>query len=159
MRPAVLRVIFAALLVATVASHLQAFYAPKTDALSELADILKDQGFSTSKTPVYLGYSQSLSVAVPGCDGPLRVTPMRLSLEEVPLFEGSLLPGDVHHYIFVGQSWSVTPGSLRLQWLKHKLGPLLGSPVRRRLDTVLFVAAPRNCPAAETIDWLPLWSS
>jgi hypothetical protein len=160
MRPAVLRVIFAALLVATPASQFHAFYAPKTDALSKLADILKDQGFSTSVLPVYLGYSRSMSVAVPGCDWPLRVTPIRLSLEEVPLLEGSLIPGDVSHYVFVGRSWSApTPRSIRLEWLKHKLAPLLGFPIRARLDTVLFVAAPRSCTAAEKIDWLPLWSS
>jgi hypothetical protein len=153
-------VIFAALLVATPASQFHAFYAPKTDALSKLADILKDQGFSTSVLPVYLGYSRSMSVAVPGCEWPVRVTPIRLSLEEVPLLEGSLVPGDVSHYVFVGQSWSVAaPRSVRLEWLKHKLGPLLGFPFRTRLDTVLFVAAPRNCAAAEKIDWLPLWSS
>jgi hypothetical protein len=71
-----------------------------------------------------------------------------------------LVPGDVSHYVFVGQSWSVAaPRSVRLEWLKHKLGPLLGFPFRTRLDTVLFVAAPRNCAAAEKIDWLPLWSS
>jgi hypothetical protein len=115
MKPAVLRLIFAALLVATPASQFHAFYAPKTDALSKLADILKDQGFSTSVLPVYLGYSRSMSVAVPGCDWPVRVTPIRLSLEEVPLLEGSLIPGDVSHYVFVGRSWSApTPRAIRL---------------------------------------------
>jgi hypothetical protein len=160
MRPAVLRLIFAALLVATPASQFHAFYAPKTDALSKLADILKDQGFSTQVLPVYLGYSRSMSVAVPGCEWPVRVTPIRLSLEEVPLLEGSLIPGDVSHYVFVGRSWNApTPRAIRLEWLKQKLAPLLGFPIRSRLDTVLFVAAPRNCVAAEQIDWLPLWSS
>jgi hypothetical protein len=101
-----------------------------------------------------------MSVAVQGCDWPVRVTPIRLSLEEVPLLEGSLLPGDVSHYVFVGRSWSApTPRAIRLEWLKHKLAPLIGFPIRSRLDTVLFVAAPSNCAAAERIDWLPLWSS
>ena len=160
MKPAVLRLIFAAQLVATPASQFHAFYAPKTDALSKLADILKDQGFSTSVLPVYLGYSRSMSVAVPGCDWPVRVTPIRLSLEEVPLLEGSLIPRDVSHYVFVGRSWSApTPRAIRLEWLKQKLAPLLGFPIRARLDTVLFVAAPRNCAAVEKIDWLQLWSS
>ena len=85
---------------------------------------------------------------------------MRLSLEEAPLLEASLLPGDISRYVFVGQAWSTAePRSVRLAWLKHKVGPLLGFPMRTRLDTVLFVAVPGNCPAAERIDWLPLWSS
>ena len=100
------------------------------------------------------------SVAVPGCDLPLRVALTGLSLEAAPLFAASLLPGDTQHYVFVDQSWSVAaPRSLRLEWLKYKLGPLVGYPARTRLDTVLFVVVPRNCPAAERIDWLPLWSS
>ena len=85
---------------------------------------------------------------------------MRLSLEEAPLLEARLLPGDTPRYVFVGQAWSTAaPRSVRLEWLKYKVGPLLGSPIRTRLDTVLFVVVPHNCPAAERIDWLPLWSS
>ena len=160
MRPAVLRVTFAALLLATVASQIEAFHTPKTDALSRLTDVLKSQGLSDLRTAVSLDYARSMSVVVPGCDPPLRVTPMRLSMEEAPLLETSLLPGDISRYVFVGQAWSTAePRSVRLAWLKHKLGPLLGFPIRTRLDTVLFVAVPGNCPAAERIDWLPLWSS
>ena len=159
MRPSVLRVIFAALLLATVASQIQAFLAPRTDALAKLAHVLKEQGLSTSNLSAGLGYGRSMNVTVPGCDQPLRVAPMRLSLEEAPLLEASLLPGDKSRYVFVGLAWSTAePRSLRWQWFKHKLGSLIGFPVRR-LDTVLFVAIPGNCPAAERIDWLPLWSS
>jgi hypothetical protein len=159
MRLSVLRVTLAVLLFATVASHIEAFHTPKSDALSRLSDVLKTQGFATS-TVIDLNYARSMSVVVPGCDPPLRVTPMQLSMEAAPLYETSLLPGDMHRYVFVGQVWSTAePRAVRLAWLKHKLAPLLGFPIRTRLDTVLFVAAPRNCAAAEKIDWLPLWSS
>jgi hypothetical protein len=160
MRPIVVRAVFVALLLATVASQIQAYYAPKADALTRLADVLKDQGLSASEPLVGKGSFRSINVAVPGCDRPVSITPMRLSLEEAPLFEAWLPAGDTARYVFIGQVWNTAePRSVRMAWLKHKLGPLVGHPFRTRMDTVLFVGIPGNCSAADRIDWLPLWTS
>ncbi len=116
-----------------MASQIQAFHAPRTDALAKLADVLKDQGLSTSNPSAGLGYGRSMNVVGAGLrSSHCRVTPMRLSLEEAPLLEASLLPGDIGRYVFVGQAWSTAePRSLRWQWFKHKLGSLIGFPMRK----------------------------
>jgi hypothetical protein len=158
MNARLLRWILAGLLLATIASRIQAFPAVPHDPTSRVADFLSAQGLTVREQPVVTQH-KSVHFAAPGCNGVLQAMVMGLSLEAVPYFETVVGPGYVHHYIYFGEiSRAPNPMALRASWIKHRALSLLGLRGYTMHRTLLLVAEPPGCNVIKRIDWRPLWN-
>jgi hypothetical protein len=152
MSPLLLRCMFAGLFLVAVASRIQSSSAAPPDGLAVVAGILEQQGLSPARDRTAVQFS------APGCDRPIRVQALSMSLEEVALYRAMAGPGHVERYIYLGEIRpKAEPVALRASWIKHQVLSSLGLARHRLLRMVLFATEPADCDAIERIDWRPVW--
>ena len=157
------RVIFSALLLATVAVGL--LPSEKTDenagVRAAIVHTLTVQGLSVQKHSAALRENALAPVlfAAPGCRGMLQVLTVSLSLQEAPMFEAYLEPTFKRRYVYLGRIWfAADPFAMRVEWFKYKALAILGLRRHVMSKMALVVAEPPDCHAVEQIDWRPVWS-
>ena len=157
MSPRVLRCLFAGIFLITVASRIHSSSAVSPDDLAVIAGLLERHGLPTQSPQAD---QSSILFSAPGCDRPLRVQPLSISLEAAPLYEATVSSRDVGHYIYLGEVWpKAAPVALHVEWIKNRVLATLGLAPYRRLRTALFVAEPSGCDAIKRIDWRSFWST
>lgn len=154
-----LRCVLAALLLGTVADKVQVASVDNSDTRAVVVQGLLRQGLSVAPSPRDADFPDTAYLAAPGCDRPLQVMPLSLSLQEAPLREAVTVTDYRRRYIYLGQTWPAPDRiGLRLAWLQHKVRSVLGLGRHSALPkTVLLVAEPPECRIAENIDWSALW--
>lgn len=154
MSPLLLRCMFAGLLLVAVASRIKSSSAAPPDGLAVVAGVLEQQGLSPARGRYAVLFS------APGCDRPIRVQALSMSLEEVPLYEAMIGPGHAGRYIYLGEIRArAEPVALRASWIKSQVLSSLGLARRRLLRMVLFATEPAGCDAIERLDWRPVWDA
>jgi hypothetical protein len=157
MKAALLRCVLLALLVGTVATRIHRYLDTPADERAVVVKVLERQGltlldhFSPFRRP-WLFFS------VPGCNGVIQVVSISISLQEVPLVEPSLEPGDNRSYLYFGRMWS-DPGvlSIRMEWIRLTVHALFSGRRPALMKTVLLVITPAGCQSLDAIDWRPIW--
>jgi hypothetical protein len=152
-----LRLLFACLLLATLASKMHASYAGQADIGAALVTLLADKGLAPQ-----LDRSTQLGASVrfeaPGYHGTVHVMPTSLSLEVTPLFSDVAKTGYALRFVYLDRTW-FTEERMAMwgQWLKWKALSLWGLGPYVTVPTALIVAAPAGCRFVEDIDWRPVW--
>ncbi len=160
MKAAALRVTFAVLLLATVVSKV---YTPRLDDRDLDPGVfaaVAHYGLTPHRGPAEAGTAlfPSIYFDAPGCDGAVKVVPIKLSLQEAPLLDSVGGPSYVRRFVYLGRTWdNLDRVGMRLEWLKHKSLYVLGLSPYAPTSSALVVAEPRGCHAAEAIDWSLVW--
>jgi hypothetical protein len=159
MKATALRMVFAALLLATVISKTHAPRIERNLDAGVLAT-LAHYGLSPRRRAAEQDSAlpSSIYFDAPGCDGAVQVMPIQLNLQEAPLLSSVGAPDYDRLIIYLDRSWR-DPDRLgmRLVWLKYKALSLLGLSPYVPTTLALLVAEPHGCEAAETIDWRTVW--
>jgi hypothetical protein len=156
----IFRVVLAAALIATVASKIGRSPAVEFDVRAAVVDVIaRNGGTPHAEAPsVQSELAQPMYFDVPSCDGPLQVIPVRLNLQESPLFSLVVLTGYSRSFVYLNKVWlDADRLGLRAEWIKQRALSMLGLG-RYVTDAIaLLVAAPPGCKFGETIDWSPVW--
>lgn len=157
MSAGLLRCAFLALLVATVASQIHRYSDTPADERAAVVKVLERQGLIAldQSSPFHRPW---LFFSVPGCDGVVQVVSISISLQEIPLVEAALAPGDNRSYLYFGRMWP-DPGVLavRMEWVRQMLRAFVAGRRPALMKTVLLVVSPTGCPSLDAIDWRPIW--
>ena len=155
--------VFAAVLVGSLASRERSAEAPIDQAGLELVvlSVARSQGlgfreYRTNDT----GGGRTMVFNVPGCPHPVLVTWRQATFEDAAATEST--PGQDYQqqYVYFDQKWnSPDRWAVSIQRMKYSLLAMFGRTDYATSSLVLQVETPRDCPAAESIDWRPAWSS
>ena len=162
MKATALRLTLAALLLATVISKV---YTPRLDDRDLDPGVfaaVAHYGLTPRRGPPEAGTAlfPSIYFEAPGCDGAVKVVPIKLSLQEAPLLDSVGGPSYVRRFVYLGRTWdNLDRFGMRLEWLKHKSLFVLGLSSYAPTSSALLVAEPRGCHAVEAIDWSLVWRS
>jgi hypothetical protein len=154
--------VFAAVLVGSLASRERSVEAPIDDASFEtvVLSVGRSQGldfreYRTSDA----GGRRTIVFNAPGCSGPMLVTWRPATFEDEAATESAPGQDDRLQYVYFDQKWNrPNRWAVSLQRMKYSLLAMLGRTDYATSNFVLQVEAPRDCPAAERVDWRPAWS-
>ncbi len=154
--------VFAAVLVGSLASRERSAEAPVTDAGvgSVVVSVARSQGLSLReyRTSAANG-ERSMVFDVPGCPKPMSVILRMATFEDEATTESPTPQGYQKQYVYFDRKWGrPRPWAVSIQRMKYSLLALFGRTDYATSNLVLEVEAPRECPAAESIDWRPVWS-
>ena len=154
--------VFAAVLVGSLASRERSAEAPLIDAGLEsvVLSVARSQGlgfreYRTSDT----GGERTMAFNVPGCSQPMFGDLRMATFEDEATTESA--PGQDYQqaYVYFDRKWnSPDRWAVSIQTMKYSLLAMFGRTDYATSSLVLEVEAPRDCPAAESIDWRPAWS-
>ena len=156
----ILRAIFALLIIATVASKLQASARRDPDMRAAVVDVLARQGIESrvDSARTYSLLGAAVRFRMPGCDGSIDVVPIELNLHQTPLLDAIVEPGSVRHFVYLTRtSVSADRIGMRLEWLKYKALSVLGLSPYETISVALAVVEPRGCQAWSSIEWRTVW--
>jgi len=160
MRAWTARVLFAGLLLGALAARIQASHEPaEYDVRPAVADLLASRGIAARILPSEdNALLKAVAFDAPQCGGRVDVFPVRLSLQEAPLFEAAVGEGREQRIAYLGRTWDAPSRlGLRLEWLKYKALSVSGLGTYTTNTTALLIASPKGCALARSIDWAPFW--
>ena len=154
--------LFAAVLVGSLASRERSAEAPVDSASLESAalNVARSQGlafreFRASETD----WGRTMAFDVPGCSLPLLATWRPATFEDEATTQSALRQGYQQQYVYFDRKWSKpNRWAVSIQRMKYGLLALFGRADYATSSYVLEVEAPRDCSAAERVDWRPAWS-
>ncbi len=154
-----IRALFAVLLLGALAARIQASDDIESDMRPAAVELLVSHGYAARVLPAEENaLLKGIAFDAPQCGGSVHVFPVRLNLQEAPLFDSVVGAGRVLHIAYLGRTWSEPSRlALRLEWLRHKTLSVVGLGRYATTTTALLIAAPTGCALAESIDWGPLW--
>lgn len=162
MRAWATRVLFASLLLGALAARIQASHEPSEyDVRPAVAAMLSSRGIAARIMPSEdSALLKAVAFDAPQCGGRIDVFPVRLNLQEGPLFDAVVGAGRERRIAYLGRTWEAPSRlDLRLEWLKHKALSVLGLNPYTASTTALLVASPKDCALARSIDWAPFWQN
>lgn len=160
MRAWTTRVLFAGLLLGALAARIQASDEPaEHDVRPAVAELLAARGIDARIMPTAdSALLKPVAFEAPQCGGRVDVFPVRINLQEAPLFDAAIGPGREQRIAYLGRSWEAPSRlDLRLEWLKYKALSVWGLGTYTTNTTALLIAAPKGCALAQGIDWAPFW--
>lgn len=160
MRAWTTRVVFAGLLLGTLAVRIQASHEPvEHDARPAVAKLLASRGIAARIVPAEDGaLLKAVAFDATECGGRVDVFPVRLNLQEAPLFDAAVGAGRERHIAYLNRIWEAPSRlDLRLEWLKYKAQSVFGLGTYTTNTTALLIASPKGCALTRTIDWAPFW--
>lgn len=159
MRPWGVRALFALLLLGALAARIQASHEPARDIRPAVVELLASRGFTARVAPAGDdALLKTVAFDAPQCGGSVQVMPVRLNLQEAPLFDAAIGAGRERHIAYIDRTWREPRRlELRLAWAKYKMLSAIGQGPYTANTTALLIAAPPGCRLAESIDWAPLW--
>ena len=104
------------------------------------------------------GGRRTMVFNAPRCSQPVLVTWRPATFEDEAATESA--PGQDYRlqYVYFDQKWnSPNRWAVSLQSMKYSLLAMFGRTDYATSNFVLQVEAPRDCPAAERMDWRPAW--
>lgn len=154
--------VFAAVLIGSLASRERSAEAPVTNAGvgSVVVSVARSQGLSLREYQTSAANGEQIMVFdVPGCPKPMSVILRMATFEDEATTESPTRQGYQKQYIYFDRKWgSPRPWAVSIQRMKYSLLALFGRTDYATSNLVLEVEAPRECPAAESLDWRPVWS-
>jgi hypothetical protein len=153
-------VLFAGLLLGALAVRIQASHEPAHyDVRPAVAKLLASRGIAAQILPsADSALLRAVAFDAPQCGGRVDVFPVRLSLQEGPLFDAAVGAGRERRFAYLGRTWEAPSRlDLRLEWLKYKVLSVLGLGPYTTSTTALLIASPKDCALARSIDWAPFW--
>jgi hypothetical protein len=163
MNASLLRAVFVALLLATLASKAQTSPTASIGVLdirASIIDVLAGQGLAAREDQAGQGqvFAGSVLFHAPGCDREVRVVPVSISLWEGPLFDEVIGPDHAKHFRYLDGAWLTEDRiGIRLEWLKHRALAMFGLSRYIASPFVLLIAEPRGCDVVKTVDWRLVW--
>lgn len=154
------RVLFAGLLLGVLAARIQASHEPaEYDVRPAVAELLASRGIAAQIVPSEdSALLKAVAFDAPQCGGRVDVFPVRLSLQEAPLFDAAVGAGRERRIAYLGRTWEAPSRlDLRLEWLKYKALSVWGLGTFTTNTTALLIASPKGCALARSIDWAPFW--
>jgi hypothetical protein len=154
--------VFAALLVGTLASRERSVEPTVDDAGLEsvVLSAARSQGLAFREyRPSDTLWGRTMVFDVPGCSRPISVTWRSATFEDEAATASAPEQDYRQQYVYFDRKWD-RPNlwEVSIQRLKYGLGPMFGR-TDYSTSRLLRVEAPRDCPAAENIDWRPAWST
>lgn len=154
--------VFAAILIGSLASRERSPEAPVTDTgVGEVvASVGRSQGLSLReyRTSAENG-ERIMAFDVPGCPKPMSVILRIATFEDEATTESPTPQGYQKQYVYFDRKWdSPRPSAVLIQRMKYSFLALFGRTDYATSNLVLEVEAPRECQAAEGVDWRPVWS-
>ncbi|MBS0235684.1 MAG: hypothetical protein JSR99_19625 [Proteobacteria bacterium] len=150
-----IRVLLAAMLVATIAVKVRAAVVPVIDMPAAISRTLGKNGFSPDAGEPA---RQSMSFSNPTCRLPVKVQTVRLYFGDGISGNRIPEPGYVQNFVYLDREWgSPARFEMREEWLKHRLLVLFGLSPYVPTPIALQIAVPVECPAADAIDWSRVW--
>jgi hypothetical protein len=102
---------------------------------------------------------RALIFAAPGCPQPVQVNPLLSTFEELSLMDKDPEQGYTRRYVYFDLSWGrPTPWAAFVQRMKYRALAMFGLTEYVPSKYLLRVEAPKNCEAAQDIDWSSVWS-
>ena len=160
MRAWAIRALFATLLLGALAARIQASHEPvEYDVRPAVADLLTSRGIAAQIMPsADSALLKAVSFDAPQCGGRIDVFPVRLSLQEGPLFDAAVGAGRERRIAYLGRTWEAPSRlDLRVEWLKYKVLSVVGLSPYTASTTALLIASPKGCALTRSIDWAPFW--
>jgi hypothetical protein len=160
MRAWTTRVIFAGLLLGALAARIQASHEPaEYDVRPAVTALLASRGIAAKIMPSEdNALLKAVAFDAPQCGGRVDVFPVRLSLQEAPLFDAAVGADREQRIAYLGRTWDAPSRlGLRLEWLKYKALSVSGLGTYTTNTTALLIASPKGCALARSIDWAPFW--
>lgn len=154
--------VFAVILIGSLASRERSAEAPVDDEVrleSAALGAARAQGLSFREYRVSgTARGRTMAFAVPGCPSPLLATWRPATFEDEATAQSALGQDYRRQFVYFDQAWSrPKPWAVSIQRMKYGLLALFGRVDYATSRFVLEVEAPRNCPAAESVDWRPAW--
>jgi hypothetical protein len=153
--------VFAAVLVGSLASRERSAEAPVDSAGLESAAL----GVARSQGLTFRDYRESdtdwgrtMAFDVLGCAAPLLATWRPATFEDEATTQSALRQGYARQYVYFDRKWNrPNRWAVSIQRMKYGLLALFGRTDYATSGYVLEVEAPRDCPAAERVDWRSAW--
>lgn len=153
--------VFALILVGSLAARGRSAGAPVDEARLEAAALAAAhaQGLSFREyRPSGTDWGRTMAFDVPGCPAPLLATWRPATFEDEATAEAAAGQGYRRQFVYFDRAWGrPRPWAVSIQRMKYGLLALFGRVDYATSRYVLEVEAPRDCPAAESVDWRPAW--
>jgi hypothetical protein len=105
------------------------------------------------------GEKRTLVFDAHGCSQPVLVTWRQATFEDEAIMESAAGQGYQRQYVYIDQKWSrPDPWAVSIQRMKYSLRAMFGLTEYAPSAFTLQVEKPRDCQAAERIDWRQAWS-
>lgn len=160
MKSWLVRAAFAALLLGTLAVRIQASHGQvEYDVRPAVVELLASHGIAARIMPAEdHALLKAVAFDAPQCGGRVDVFPVRLNLQEAPLFDAAMGVERERHVAYLGRTWREPSRlDLRVEWLKQKALSAVGLGSYTTSTTALMIAAPKGCEIARDFDWAPFW--
>lgn len=154
------RAAFAALLLGTLAVRIQASHEQaEYDVRPAVVELLASRGIAAQIMPAEdHALLKAVGFDAPQCGGRVDVFPVRLNLQEAPLFDAAMGVARERRVAYLGRTWREPSRlDLRVEWLKQKTLSVVGLGSYTANTTALIIAAPKGCEIARDFDWAPFW--
>jgi len=154
--------VFAAILLGSLASRERSAEAPVDESGLEAA-VLRAGRSEGLRFLQYggadMGWGRAMAFSAPGCSRPMLVT-WRPATFEDEAATVSALQGDYRRlYVYFDRKWDRPDRwAVSMQRVKYGLLAIFGRTDYATSDLILQIDAPRDCWAAENMDWRPAWN-
>jgi hypothetical protein len=154
--------VFAAVLVGSLATRERSAQAPADGGVgleSIALSVARSQGLDFREYRAGdTGWGRTVVFSVPGCSKPIFAGWRPATFEDEAAKESASEQDYQRQYVYFNQKWnSPDPWAVSVQRMKYSLLAMFGRIDYATSSLVLQVEAPRDCAAAESIDWRPAW--
>ena len=159
--------VFAAVLVGSLLSRERSAEAPVDNSQLEAAVLgvgrsegLRFLRYGANET----GWGRAMAFSAPGCSRPLLATWRPATFEDEAAEDEAAAvsapqQGYRRNYVYFDRKWDRPDRwAVSMQRIKYGLLAVFGRADYATSDLLLQIDAPRDCPAAQSLDWRPAWS-
>jgi hypothetical protein len=156
---AVVRAVFALLVLAAAVSRLLADPQSEIDMRAVVSGMLARQGFEPRLSTQGPGNAlASVDIDIAQCAGTLKIVPLELTVAEEPWLSEVLDPKAAKRFVYLEGTWhDVNRIGMRLEWLRHRVPAMLGMSRYIAHPWALLLVGPPGCNVAEIVDWRMMW--
>jgi hypothetical protein len=154
--------VFAAVLIGSLLSRERSAEAPVDDSGLEAAvlGVARSEGlrflaYGANDT----GFGRAMAFSAPGCSRPVLATWRPATFEDEAAAVSVPQEGYRRNYVYFDREWDRPDRwAVSMQRIKYGLLAMFGRTDYATSDLILQIDAPRDCPAAQSMDWRPAWS-
>ena len=159
MAVAVVRAVFALLVLAAAGSRLSADPQREIDMRAVVSGVLARQGFEPRLSPQGPGNAlASVDIDIARCAGTVKIMPVELTVSEGPWLSEALDPKAAKRFVYLEGTWpDVDRIGMRLEWLRHRILAMLGMGRYITHPWALLLVGPPGCNVTEIVDWRVMW--
>jgi len=154
--------VFAAVLIGSLASRERSAEPPvdKADLESAVLRVARSEGFAfLDYGTADPGFGRTMAFHAPGCPSPVLATWRPVTFEDEAAAISTPQEGYHRRYVYFDQKWDRPDRwAVSMQRIKYGLLAVFGRTDYATSDLILQIDAPRDCPAAESMDWRAAWS-